>query len=147
MEEKNIKKGQGGGLKKLNKKHRDTIELIVEGNFPTDRELASFVGVSPETLSRWKNSDVFREELDRRLSEEDRYRRMRYRAKANHAADRLFEAMDSLDRKEAMQAVLKVLELAGDGKPDKSAENEQGGFGVVILPGVQVPGAEPDKEI
>lgn len=147
--EENIKKSQGKGLKKLNKKHLDAIELMVAGYFATDRDLAGYIGVSPETLSRWKNSDIFRDELLRRLDEEDKYRRMRYRAKANYAAEKLFEMMDSFtDKKMAMQAVLKVLELAGDTAGGKEASDEsQGSFGVVVLPGVQIPGADNEQKI
>lgn len=136
--DENIKKGQDRQLKKLSRKHLEAIELIVEGHFPTDRELAEFMGVAPETFSRWKNSDIFREELERRLSEEDRYRRMRYRAKANHAAEKLFEMMDSYTQPRlAMQAILKVLELADGGVLSKEEETERGSFGVVVLPSIQ----------
>ncbi len=132
MDEKNIKKGQGKQLKKLSKRHLECIELMVAGEFQTDREIAQFLEVAPETLSRWKNSDVFREELERRIDEEERYRRMRYRAKANHAADILFSMMDSVNGKLAMEAVLKVLELAGDGRKEEATGS--GPIGVVVLP-------------
>ncbi len=136
MDEKSIKKGQEKQLKKLSRRHLECIELMVAGEIATDREIAQVIGVSPETLCRWKNSQVFREELERRIDEEERYRRMRYRAKANHAADILFSMMDSFKEKTAMAAVLKVLELAGDGK--KEEQTETAPAGVVVLPAIKI---------
>ena len=132
MDEKNIKKGQEKQLKKLSKRHLECIELMVCGEIQTDREIAQVLQVAPETLSRWKKSELFQAELAKRIDEEERYRRMRYRAKANHAAEVLFSMMDSFHPKIAMAAVLKVLELAGDGQ--KQEQMDSAPIGVVVLP-------------
>ena len=109
MDEKSIMKGQEKQLKKLSKRHLECIELMVNGEIQTDKEIARVLKVAPETLSRWKKSELFQAELTKRIDEEERYRRMRYRAKANYAADILFSMMGSLNEKVAMAAVLKPM--------------------------------------
>ena len=128
--QKNVKKRQDTPLKQLKPHHMRAIELMVEGEL-TDKGIARVMEVAPETLSRWKRSEVFMEELDRQLKEVDRYRRLRYRAKANYAADVLVELMFSAPPRVALEAVKEVLRLAGDGE----VQQEQGsGGGVILLP-------------
>lgn len=130
MAEKDINKYQ---LKKLTAKHMKCIELMALGYY-TDLHIAASLDVAPETVCRWKKSELFQKALEERLAEEDRWRRLKYRAKANHAAEKLLELIDAGNPNVALSAAKEILRLAGD---DRQEEAKSGGeSGVVLLPDI-----------
>lgn len=135
-----VKNNQQTGIKNLTAVHRRCIEMLVhrEG-WMTDGVIAEAVGVAPETLSRWKKSKVFSEALDKAISEEERWRRKQYRTKANRAAERLAELMESKHPPTAIAAVKEMLRLAGDAAPEEE-KTAEAGVGIVILPDIKYGG-------
>ena len=129
------KKTERNGLKQLKALHKDAINLLATGRYK-EREVAEEIGVCLQTLSGWKKDPLFKEEYEKRLKEEDAWRRMTYRAQANRAMERLAELMESSHPTTAIAAVREMIRLAGDGgEVDKPAGD--GSVGIVILPDIK----------
>lgn len=56
-------------IKKLNAKQKKAIEYQIENPTATFGEVADYLGVHYRTITNWVNSEVYKDELDRRLKE------------------------------------------------------------------------------
>ena len=126
------KKNERNGLKQLKAVHREAIDLLAAGRYK-EGEVAEMVGVRGQTISGWKKDELFKAEYEKRLKQEDQWRRMTYRAQANRAMERLAELMESSHPTTAIAAVREMIRLAGDGiEVDKPIEDNKGG--IVLIP-------------
>ena len=129
------KKNERSGLKQLKAVHREAIDLLATGRYK-EGEIAELVGVCGQTISGWKKDPLFRAEYEKRLKQEDQWRRMAYRAQANRAMERLAELVESTHPTTAIAAVREMIRLAGDGiENEKPPIDNQGG--IIIMPQIK----------
>lgn len=100
---------------KLSVEQLNAIDVLVLGK--TDEETATLVGVSRETVNRWRNTNPhFAAELNRQRKESWGVNRHRLQALATKAVDAIESALDGGDSKAAVE-VLKIVGIYGGLEP------------------------------
>lgn len=120
---------------KLTKKHKNAIEMLIEGNL-TKAEIARRVKVSRQTLNNWLNDADFTAEYDKQLDEIDRITRRKISKLTTLALDRQEKILKYGKNDVAAATVAKdVLDRAGYA-PEENL-NISGGEKVVIVDNIQ----------
>lgn len=128
-------------MKKLNKMHRQAIELILDGSLTMD-EIAKSVKKTRKTIYNWMDDDVFKAELAERNKQRESAFKARLQRNAGLALDRARDILKSGGDEKAVAAVISdTLDRAGYPKIKaadlKDEQTEQKG-GVIFIPEAEV---------
>ena len=96
---------------RIEPKHEKAITLMVQGlNCKT---VAEQIGVSPETVGRWRGDYVFKAALNTQLKAVNEYQQDKLKAMATTALDTIENLMNDSEcpPKDRLTAALKILEL------------------------------------
>lgn len=105
-------------LVKLGNKHLKAIELLVHSNLSM-RDIAKEVGCTPETLSAWKNDDVF---IKKWNEETEKF----FNALTNKAIRTVDRLMNSENERIALDAAKTTLDKVMANKSEIELESEGG---------------------